>query len=297
MDESETPNAYPAPRQTFCYEPLHRTPHTHFRLLRILPDRKDGLLQLQLWHSAQSVEYRCLSYMWGSLSDEHDILLNGRIFRVRNNLYTFLEYASQQLAEASLWIDAICINQHHDEEKAAEVSRMHEVYTGAQEILIWLGDLVMSDHAVRWLRSGTGNMATSLVKKQLLTFYGHGYWNRTWITQEILLARKITILVGSHVLDWNDVPGPGALAWEETKAAADMVVYLHYTWYMFHKDSQQRRSEATNDSTNEYTPFRFWDLLKRRHMSPCTDHRDRIYGLLALVKDEAGSFPISYHDK
>ncbi|KAH7071483.1 heterokaryon incompatibility protein-domain-containing protein [Paraphoma chrysanthemicola] len=179
MNESEVPNAYPATRQLFCYEPLYRTPHIHFRLLRVLPDRKDGLLQVQLWHSTQSVEYRCLSYMWGSLSDEHDILLNGHTSGVRSSLYTFLEFASQQLPEVSLWIDAICINQNHNEEKAEEISRMHEVHTGAQEILVWLRDIGMADHAVRWVPLGTRDTATSLVKILLLTLYGHGYWSRT----------------------------------------------------------------------------------------------------------------------
>jgi hypothetical protein len=38
-----------------------------------------------------------------------------------------------------LWVDAICINQQDKVEKTAQVSRMHEIYSAASNVCIWLG--------------------------------------------------------------------------------------------------------------------------------------------------------------
>ena len=47
-----------------------------------------------------------------------------------------------------LWIDAICINQIDLDEKSAQVSSMHKIYTAAQEVLICLGQEQDSSSAI-----------------------------------------------------------------------------------------------------------------------------------------------------
>ncbi len=39
-----------------------------------------------------------------------------------------------------VWIDAICINQNDVLEKNHQVAMMGEVYSGAAEVLVWLGE-------------------------------------------------------------------------------------------------------------------------------------------------------------
>lgn len=53
----------------------------------------------------------------------------------------------------NLWIDAICINQKDDKEKAVEVQLMYEIYANAERVNIWLGQGSESTAlALRWLR-------------------------------------------------------------------------------------------------------------------------------------------------
>jgi hypothetical protein len=71
--------------------------------------------------------------MWGEpSSNTHEILLDGCTFRVRDNLYTFLELASRLYPDEPLWIDPVCINQASAVEKAVEVHHMHMIYTCAK---------------------------------------------------------------------------------------------------------------------------------------------------------------------
>ena len=42
-------------------------------------------------------------------------------------------------ASATVWVDAICINQHDKIEKGFQVDQMGDVYSRADQVLVWLG--------------------------------------------------------------------------------------------------------------------------------------------------------------
>jgi hypothetical protein len=54
-----------------------------------------------------------------------------------------LEKALKQLRQPTkdirLWVDAICIYQQDEVEKVHQVSIMRDIYSGAEDVLIWLG--------------------------------------------------------------------------------------------------------------------------------------------------------------
>jgi hypothetical protein len=74
------------------------------------------------------------------LDKTHEIILNGKLFRVRENLYSFLRVAMERFPRTPLWIDAISINQEDDDEKAKQVARMPDICHVGPETLMWLGE-------------------------------------------------------------------------------------------------------------------------------------------------------------
>jgi hypothetical protein len=74
------------------------------------------------------------------LDKNHEIILNGKLFRVRENLYSFLRVAMERFPRTPLWIDAISINQEDDDEKAKQVARMPDICHVGPETLMWLGE-------------------------------------------------------------------------------------------------------------------------------------------------------------
>lgn len=112
-----------------------------------------GCIQLRIHTFRRNAcpEYDALSYVWGPESPGHNILLNGKSFRVRDNLYAFLKNAlSGAIKNAShpdrgkyyvkyLWIDQLCIDQSSVLEKNHQVQRMAEIYKGAGTVVAWLG--------------------------------------------------------------------------------------------------------------------------------------------------------------
>jgi hypothetical protein len=42
--------------------------------------------------------------------------------------------------ERILWVDAVCIDQQNDDEKAHQVASMASIYARANRVIVWLGD-------------------------------------------------------------------------------------------------------------------------------------------------------------
>jgi hypothetical protein len=94
--------------EMFMHEPLDHTKPS-IRLLNVERDLSpDGLIQCTLFRSKIDSRYNCLSYAWGEPAPFYNILVNGKVLRVRQNLFDFLhEVRKTRRFEQRLWIDAI----------------------------------------------------------------------------------------------------------------------------------------------------------------------------------------------
>lgn len=109
--------------------------------------------------------YEALSYVWGDSSITRTILLEGREFQVTTNLYSALRRLRYPDYTRIIWIDAICINQSNLEERSQQVLLMKNIYEGAEEVLMWMGDSEERFHEpvciidCRWKRILNGNVS------------------------------------------------------------------------------------------------------------------------------------------
>jgi hypothetical protein len=85
--------------------------------------------------------YRCLSYTWDPQYPQHDVVVNGQTLRIGHNLWLFLRSARAAGIDVPVWIDAICINQSNVAERNGQVSRMGQIYSNAESVIVWLGPL------------------------------------------------------------------------------------------------------------------------------------------------------------
>lgn len=69
------------------------------------------------------------------------IAVNSQVLLICLNLYSALEHLRVQIGSHVLpiWIDAICINQTNNVEKASQVPMMGEIYASSMFTLSWLG--------------------------------------------------------------------------------------------------------------------------------------------------------------
>ncbi|USP77569.1 hypothetical protein yc1106_04843 [Curvularia clavata] len=137
-----------------------------------------------------------------------------------------MEVARKKYSASShaFWIDAICINQQCEPEKAHQVSQMSRIYPGAEEVIGWLGFSQRVERAFTfWGELNTLqprtyhethniwhnhiNSRNKELRKDWNELAEQDYWRRAWITQEILLARKFKLLVGESEIEPRSIPG------------------------------------------------------------------------------------------
>jgi hypothetical protein len=99
----------------------------------------------------QGPRYVALSYEWGDPKGEESwegqkVVINGEEKTITKNLYATLIYLRLQISsapepalETRFWIDAVCVNQDDDDEKATQVALMGKIYSMACCVMLWVG--------------------------------------------------------------------------------------------------------------------------------------------------------------
>ncbi|KAK5136505.1 hypothetical protein LTR08_002849 [Meristemomyces frigidus] len=114
----------------------------HIRLCTVEDGNKYDTIKCTLTRATfdESLDYKCLSYVWGSTNDKQTIVLDGEEHAVTVNLHAVLRRLRDAGMRSPIWIDALCINQQDDSDKQEQVAMMGEIFGSAQEVLVWLGE-------------------------------------------------------------------------------------------------------------------------------------------------------------
>jgi hypothetical protein len=205
-----------------------------------------------------------------------------------------------------VWIDAICINQEDLEERSSQVQLMRDLYQRSARVLVWLGNLptanditrilVSKKIAIAGLDSSSGEWGIRPVDfTAIINLLQNPYWSRTWIIQEIAVAKSVIIMYGpssrTHRMTWDQFQTVFI------KSFATMIKQLF---------SIQNVSRLASDQFNAImfytTPvlnisrFQLWsskaaalpylrEVIWQMGYSQATDPRDTVFGILGLIAD------------
>lgn len=134
--------------------------------------------------------------------------------------------ASGWALQRPIWIDAVCINQNDIPERNAQVTMMARIYRSAQQVKVWLGP--EEKHAPSWIdrlaadkkgksRDPTESLLVAYAvahshalvssfktdESQIKRLFYRTWFSRTWIIQELALARSVQVLCGTQEFDWT----------------------------------------------------------------------------------------------
>ena len=200
------------------------------------------------------------------------------------------------------WIDAICIDQSDVTEQNHQVQMMGSIYSKAQSVAIWLGEVDSSSNiAMRFIatrkpletgRLSFGEIWTLEQADSVLQLCNRNYWRRIWIVQEVMLAKKATLFCGSMHASWNQFEG--------------LITDLHRIFEMglAHTRSAYLRCAhgvlsspaiviAKAMSTRTERKQSLVTLLEVYRHHEATDIRDKVYALHGLAEDTE-NLPIDY---
>jgi Heterokaryon incompatibility protein (HET) len=317
-ESSATSTGYRQPH--FIYEPLVNL-EDGFRLFRFVSTtcKTDNITcELSEHCLSEPPTYQALSYEWSSPKKQAWIRVNGRRFRVRRNLLIFLKKVRASVPLGS-WIfaDAICIDQSDLRERNTQVLLMGRIYSSARSVLAWIGPAAdqseklyqlhnQSSSLKKWTIDETLNWIfqtpdPAIVTRALIALENRSYWNRMWIVQEVLLARDITIFCGSWAISWYEFERmlrlsalisklQDGLVWEPTIHVGPVQdpKWAHNIASEVIQEKQQCRLRSfvahRRITTGSTLGLPITEMVDLYGQSSCADVRDRIYGLLGVVK-------------
>ncbi|KAK5122239.1 hypothetical protein LTR85_004149 [Meristemomyces frigidus] len=150
------------PDPSYTYRPLQDNQIRVFEIKRAAnaDDPITGrLLHAELENSQSSRRYITLSYAWGPTYPDGShltdtVMCEGQVIWITATLLEALKQIRRKVSVpvVVVWVDAICINQSDNSERAQQVRRMGEVYASSVGLVIWQGVLSQNSEEADALR-------------------------------------------------------------------------------------------------------------------------------------------------
>jgi hypothetical protein len=253
---------------------------------------------------ANCPRFYALSYSWGSDASCVSISCNGFSINIRASLHdaihTLLNLPLNP--ELPIWIDAICINQEDDEEKAVQVSRMGDIYRTAHQVLAWLGpsgkDSDLAMHSLETLSKALPPIFTppqfsqlealclpkrnSPVWSALGHLFRRTWFGRLWTFQEAVLASDLLIICGRKTISSKIL---FTVTKELKRLSLNVLCVQNQPPMEIHEDGFYAL-EVVNfvkRALNEEKALDFPDLLDFARAKVCSDPRDRVFAMLGMA--------------
>lgn len=195
------------------YKPFE-DPRTQIRILGLLPGKYgDRLVGHFRTECLSSTIYEALSYTWGHTQREKAIYINNYQLPITDNLSSALPRLRRENVLRALCVDAICINQSDNVEKAHQISIMGNIYSHATSVVVWLGEYpnvnvrdAQKTRLPHWRTPIFGNAKLNArglrfaeALEGALQAADTRWQDRLWIVQEFILARAIILFLGPLV--------------------------------------------------------------------------------------------------
>ena len=316
------------------------------RCLHVVGRRDDGNIVIRLedvvLEEADNT-YTAISYTWGSANIVHRVCIGDRYLTVQDNAWQFLKHCWQVRSSIPdsvhhlnhaiterLWVDSICINQNDNVEKSTQVALMGEIYSKASHVFVWLDKVsehsclgYEATHSTGRLHASALPLTTALeettsschaqkggLRRAILCeadrIMRHPYWGRLWVVQEVRLARRRRLVLGSYCFKLSQI---GALQhYIDAIRETDVAGQHPLPWFLQPSANSQDTSRGFWPSRIEelyYTSFSKLTSLEISLPQPmirvaeyfdeqsCQDKRDILYGLVAMTP-WAGQITIDY---
>ncbi|KAK4893951.1 hypothetical protein LTR27_007757 [Elasticomyces elasticus] len=211
----------------FRYEPLQYD-SKQVRLLKLVAGSGCPFEINLATHSVGNLpRYSAVSYLWGSGPRTTPLCINGAWTVVHRSTYDALLRCWECDVGISIYLDGVSINEADSTETGAQMALMETIYRQAESVIIYLGSdntpSSNSEHSLVNEMRTTGRIGglqiftvatvemmkweapvpdSALQAKQAFNdIVSRPYWTRTWVMQEIMLARRVQLL-------YHTAPGP-----------------------------------------------------------------------------------------
>ncbi|KAI1755698.1 heterokaryon incompatibility protein-domain-containing protein [Xylaria castorea] len=349
----------------YLYPQLDPKAHT-IRLVELSPGDFSALpihCQLVERELAPPLSYKALSYSWrgDDVASDMAIFCNSKPIYISANLHAALRRLRRPNAVVRIWVDAICINQQDEAERAYQVGMMREIYQNSSEVLIWLGESGPYDDMDDWIlenASMNGDalsethdnpnivewsgderdipklkayFSSSLDEERALKFEGKrrdifgafcilhllasgipvdkiwhlrhvqysasivegldsimkkAWWQRIWVVQETVVARKPVIYYGNFCAPWR-MFALAAVGYDTGRVRDNLdsvLTHLKSGQSLMQFTRAIMEIEPTRRNWEKKEPMVPLTVLRKFRSRLATDPRDKVFAVLGLIR-------------
>lgn len=262
------------------------------RLCTLQPGQGDEPLDfsLDIVSLGTAPPFEALSYTWKGDSCLAAVRLAARSLALPSNVTSAMFHLRRPDMQRIIWVDRLCIDHKHSQEKSHQVGMMGEIYVRATQVLLWLGE--PAQYAASGLykisefgqhqraRKSAGSPSTSEISitdvdsRILEGVLCRPYFHRAWTIQELARARTIVVHCGVDSIPWQDF--------------IDAALYLrHAPLERIHPFRPHFRCiwNVTRAKPNTSLFTLLSNTFRSSHYECELDH-DRVYALLSLVPSQ-----------
>jgi hypothetical protein len=285
------------------------------RLFILSPGYEGSPLRGLLFHTSLKLaqNYRALSYVWGNTIHRSGLLTPDGHLSVTSNLYMALQQLRDTRESTILWIDAICINQKDNEEKAVQIRLMSQIYQSATSVIAYLGpetpvnglalqtlmQIKTKEEGPKEWPKHLPPVPTSWADESIPPpndeswrcigeFFGLSWFRRIWIVQEVIAGAKLAVVCGNWKLDWNELFTAVTVIVKEIDTSETAYASHDLKLSPFTTLAQFREWEGKG------TRWMLLYLLEKFGYAESTLSRDRLFALLGFAED--GDNPVFQPD-
>lgn len=198
--------------------------------------------RMQVVESLESApDFIAISYVWGlGLKPYRLDTPEGAIWLTASCDSALRSVMPAEMASSSvvrIWVDAVCIDQSNSHEKAVQVRHMRDIFRSARRVYGWVGESEQDDGSALAMRALLQIRALTLKEMDNTTpwpaglapapeewtdsggippeghevwpamerFFSRDYFKRSWITQEVVMARELIINCGTSRAHWESL--------------------------------------------------------------------------------------------
>jgi hypothetical protein len=312
-----TPKAIPDRTTGKDYRyPLLPDSKTHIRLLSLVADSEAIVGTMQDFPINEAPEFCALSYAWGDEPKSSFFMCDGGRLAVTSHLLLGIQRVRNCNPTQWIWVDAVCINQRDDEEKAHQIPTMDKIYSHATRVLVWLGETTedveqalgqfaslrdrfqavegqISFRSSHYVEVGLPEIEDP-IWKQLSDFMCCSWFQRLWVLQEVILAKHIDFICGGQVLGFDLLR---SLSLEVFRTGVSGYVEGFLSNYSVCKGFRTLvevgtlRDEFSNSGLNSLY------LLNSGRRYVTREPVDKVYGLLGIMKEDIKQVIVADYSK
>ncbi|KAF2679081.1 hypothetical protein K458DRAFT_408347 [Lentithecium fluviatile CBS 122367] len=221
----------PSPQPLDLLYRYERLQFDEMRVLELFPGEDDAPLSGSVYQMnlAKVRPYFALSYVWGPAMKSYQLKTTQGNIPLTASLAAALKRIRKGNESIYVWVDAICINQNDDHEKAIQIRMLPRIFHSAEVVLGWIGDQSEdSSKAIQtllqictleicpkdWpdnLPQTPGNWRNGVPPSDdgiwwaIRDLFKREWFSRVWVIQEVVLAWDMRLICGEYEVDWEDI--------------------------------------------------------------------------------------------